>query len=180
MVLRKSYNRAESDCLNMKTELKFDEVKEEKVRLLEKNEYAVLATSLNNRVTARTVTYVSEGLTIIFYTLTSLKKFAQIEANSKVALCLDNASIEGIAEILGSPHKEENKRLLEIFKKKFGEDWFDWFDSNYPELSVFVKVTPTLIESYIQKDNTHAPHALEYLDLQNKRAYITTEWEKES
>ena len=162
----------------MKTELKFEEVKEEKVRFLEKNEFAVLATSLNNRVTARTVTYVSEGLTIIFYTLTSLKKFAQIKANSKVALCLDNASIEGTAEIVGNQQEEEYKRLSEIWKKKF--DWFDWFDSNYPELSVFVKVTPTLIESYIQKDNTHAPHALEYLDLQNKRAYITTEWEKES
>ena len=70
----------------MKTELKFDEVKEEKAKLLEKNEYAVLASSLSDRVTARTVTYVSEGLTIIFYTLTSLKKFAQIKANSKVAL----------------------------------------------------------------------------------------------
>ena len=161
----------------MKTELEFDEVKEEKVRFLGQNEFAVLATSLNNRVTARTVTYISEGLTIIFYTLTSCKKFAQIKANLKVALCLDNASIEGIAEILGNPHKEENKRLLEIFKKKFGEDWFDWFDSNYPELSVFVKVTPTLIKSYVHKDNTPA---LEYLDLHNKRAYITTEWEKES
>jgi general stress protein 26 len=160
----------------MKTELKFDEVKEEKVRLLEQNEHAVLATSLNNRVTARTVTYISEGLTIIFYTLTSLKKFAQIKANSKVALCLENASIEGIAEILGSPQKEENKRLLEIFKKKFGEDWFDWFNSNYPELSVFVKVTPTLIESYVSKDDKPA---LEYLDLHNKRAYITTQWEKQ-
>ena len=162
----------------MKTELKFDEVKEEKVRFLGQNEFAVLATSLNNRVTARTVTIVSEGLTIIFYTLTSLKKFTQIKANSKVALCVDNASIEGTAEIVGNQQEEEYKRLSEIWKKKF--DWFDWFDSNYPELSVFVKVTPTLIESYIQKDNTHAPHALEYLDLQNKRAYITTEWEKES
>ena len=161
----------------MKTELKFEERKEEKVRFLGQNEFAVLATSLNNRVTARTVTIVSEGLTIVFYTLTSCKKFAQIKANSKVALCLDNASIEGIAEILGSPHKEENKRLLEIFNKKYGEDWFDWFDSNYPELSVFVKVTPTLIKSYVHKDNTPA---LEYLDLHNKRAYITTEWEKES
>jgi general stress protein 26 len=161
----------------MKTELKFDEVKEEKVRFLEQNEHVVLATSLNNRVTARTVTYISEGLAIIFYTLTSCKKFAQIKANLKVALCLDNASIEGIAEILGNPRKEENKRLLEIFKKKFGEDWFDWFDSNYPELSVFVKVTPTLIKSYVHKDNTPA---LEYLDLHNKRAYITTQWEKES
>jgi hypothetical protein len=79
---------------------------------------------------------------------------------------------------VGNQQEEEYKRLSEIWRKNF--DWFDWFDSNYPELSVFVKVTPTLIKSYIRKDNTHAPHALEYLNLQNKRAYITTEWEKES
>jgi len=160
--------------MNMKTDLKFDEVKEEKVRFLEQNEYAVLATSQNNRVTARTVTYVSEGLTIIFYTLTSTKKFAQIKANSKVALCLNNVSIEGTAEIVGNQQDEEYKRLLEIFKKKF--EWFDWFDSNYPELSVFIKVTPTLIESYMEKENTPA---LEYLDLHNNRAYITIQWEKQ-
>jgi general stress protein 26 len=160
----------------MKTELKFDEVKEDKLRFLEQNQYVVLATSLNNRVTARTVTYVSEGLTIIFYTCTSLRKFAQIKANSKVALCLDNVNIEGTAEIVGNQQGEEYKRLWGIWKKKFGEDWFDWFDSNYPELSVFVKVTPTLIESYVSKDNKPA---LEYMDLQNKRAYITTDWGKQ-
>ena len=157
----------------MKTDLKFDEVKGEKIRFFEQNGNIVLATSLNNRVTARTVTYVSEGLTIIFYTLTSLKKIAQIKANPKVALCLDNVSIEGTAEIVGNQQGEEYKRLFELFKKKF--DWFDWFDSNYPELSVFVKVTPTLIVSYFDKDNKYA---LEYLDLHNKRAYITTQWEK--
>ena len=159
----------------MKAELKFDEVKEEKVRFLEKTEEIVLATFSDKRVTARTISYVSEGLTIIFYTLTSFKKFAQIKANPKVALCLRKLSIEGIAEILGNPRKEENKRLLEIFKKKF--DWFDWWLVHYPEESVFVKVTPTLIKSFVSKDDTWV---LEYLDLPNKRAYITTEWEKES
>ena len=157
----------------MKAELKFEKVKEKKVKFLEKNEYVVLATSLGNRVTARTVTYVSEGLNIIFYTLANLKKFTQIKANSKVALCLDNASIEGTAEIVQKSQKEEYKRLLEIFKKL---DWFDWWLVHYPEQSVFVKVTPTLIKSYVYKDDTPA---LEYLDLHNKRAYITTEWEKE-
>ena len=45
----------ESNCLNMKEELKFDEVSKEKVRFLGKSEEIVLATSLDNRVTARTV-----------------------------------------------------------------------------------------------------------------------------
>jgi general stress protein 26 len=157
----------------MKTELKFDEIKEEKVRFLEQNNRIVLATSQKNRVTARTVLYASEGLTTIFYTLTSLRKFAQIKANSKVALCLNNISIEGTAEMVGNQQEEEYKRLVEIYKKKVPA--FEWWSAHYPELSVFVKVTPTLIKSYVYKDKKPA---LECLDLHNRRAYITIEWEK--
>jgi|SRR5271157_844797 len=159
----------------MKTELKFDKVKEEKVKFLEQNRKIVLATSLNNRVTARTVAYASEGLTIIFFTLTNLKKLAQIKANAKVALCINNVSIEGLAEIVGSPQEEESKRLMEIYKKKFPVVSKWWF-TRTPELLVFVKVKPTLIVSWVEKDN--APF-LEYLDLQNERAYLTIPWENQ-
>jgi hypothetical protein len=75
---------------------------------------------------------------------------------------------------VGKQQGEEYKRLSEIWEKKFG--WFDWYDSNYPELSVFVKVTPILIESYVSKDDTSAR---EYLDLHSKRAYTTTQWDKQ-
>ena len=158
----------------MKTELKFDEVKEEKIRFLEQNDRIVLATSLNNRVTVRTVNYASEGLTIIFGSWTHLKKIAQIRANAKVALCRDNVSIEGIAEMVGSPQDEENKRFVGIYKKKLPglfESWFAHFSG-----TVFVKVTPTLIVSFVSKDNKPF---LEYLDLENKRAYLTRPEEKQ-
>jgi len=158
----------------MKTELKFDEVKAEKVRLLEQNKDIVLATSQGSRVTARTVRYVSEGLTIIFFTLTNLKKVAQIKANPKVALCLNNASIEGKAEII-SQRGEEGKRIAEIIKKKC-PNYFEWWHSRTAELLVFVKVTPTLIGSYVYKDDKPF---LEYLDLQNKTAYQALIWEKQ-
>lgn len=159
----------------MRIELKFDEVKEEKIRFLEQNESIVLATSLNNRVTARTVSYASEGLTIIFFTFATLKKLAQIKANRKVALCIDNMSIEGIARIVGSPQKERNQRFVEIYKKKLPGTFERWF-SLIPESIVFVTVTPTLIVSWVTKDDKHF---LEYLDLKGKRAYLTIPWEKQ-
>ena len=168
------------NSLNMRTELKFDEVKEEKVKFLEQNKDIVLATSLENRVTARYVRYASEGLTIIFFTLTNLKKVAQIKSNPKVALCLHdasgrNASIEGTAKIV-SQREEEGKRLAEIIKKKH-KGYFEWWYAHAPELIVFVKVTPTLIVSYVYTDEKKP--ALEYLDLQNKTAYQTIIWEKQ-
>ena len=72
--------------MNMRTELNFSELKEEKVRLLEENNDIILATSLSNRVTARAVRYATEGLTIIFGTLTNLKKVAQIRESQSCTL----------------------------------------------------------------------------------------------
>lgn len=173
-------NESVSDRV-MKTELKFDEVKEEKIKLLEQYDRIVLATSLNNRVTARTVSYASEGLTIIFASWTHLKKIAQIRANAKVALCLDKAgacavNIERIAEIVGSPQNEENKRLIEIYKKKLPAV-FDFYFAHFPEEKyVFVKVTPSLIVTWVTKDDNGF---LEHLDLENKRAYLRTYFEKQ-
>ena len=162
--------------------MKFNELKEEEVKLLEQNKYIVLATSLGNRVTARTVCYASEGLTIIFFTTTNLKKVAQIKANPKVALCVRdptdffrNANIEGTAEIV-SPQEEEGKRLAGIMKKKLPGYFEGWY-AHVPELIVFVKVTPTLIVSYALTDEKKI--ALKYLDLQNKTAYQTQIEEKQ-
>ena len=167
--------------------MKFDEVKEEKIKFLEQNDRIVLATSLNNRVTARTVSYVSEGLTILFGSWVQLKKVAQIRENLKVALCKDvskegknllQISIEGKEEIVKSPQDEESKRLIELYKKKL-PGLYDFYFARYPEEKyVFVKVKPTLIASYIwvKKDNKGF---IEYLDLQKRRTYLRTYFEKQ-
>ena len=46
----------------LKKELDYDRIREEKIRFLENHHAIVLATSYNDRVTARTVTYASKGL----------------------------------------------------------------------------------------------------------------------
>lgn len=158
----------------MKTELNFDEVKGEKVRFLEQNKHIVLATSLENRVTTRTVRYASEGLTIIFFTLMHSKKVAQIKANPKVALCLNNVNIEGMAKIV-SQQEKEGKRLAEIIKKKF-PSYLEWWLARTPKLVVFVKVIPTLIVSWVTRDDEPF---MEYLDLQSKKAFLTIPWEEQ-
>ena len=170
----KSYSPTESNCLTMRTALRFDKVKQEKIKFLAQNKYIVLATSLENRVTARTVRYVSEGLNIIIFTLAHSKKVVQIKANQKVALCLNNVSIEGTAELIGR-RKKEGKRLEGIIKKQF-PGYLEWWLNRCPELAIFVKVVPNRIVSWIASDEKPL---VEYLDLQKKKAFLAIPWEKQ-
>ena len=150
----------------MKKELDYERIREEKIRFLENHHAIVLATSLNNRVTARTVTYATKGLEIYFMSWGHHKKCVQIIGNPKVALVKHNVNIEGIAEILGNPLDEKNKEYAGIYKKKLPRD-FGGF-AHQPGM-VMVKVTPTFIVSMVRIDNRLY---LEHLDLENKIAYL--------
>lgn len=99
-------------------EISYDALKEEVVRFLDAQSYLVLATSSSNRVTARTISCVSKGLTIYFQTDRNFLKSKQIERNPNVALCAANVQIEGIAKIRNHPFDASNAELLELFKTK--------------------------------------------------------------
>lgn len=147
-------------------ELDFEKVKEEKVKFLDSHHAIMLATSSGNRVTARTVTYASKGLDIYFMSWNHHKKCVQIKGNPRVALCRDNLSIEGSAQILDSPLDEKNKDVVEIYRNKLPKD-YDGF-ARMPGM-VMVRVTPTLMISWVRVGNKFL---LEYLDLEKKRAYL--------
>ncbi|MGC9779074.1 MAG: pyridoxamine 5'-phosphate oxidase family protein [Candidatus Heimdallarchaeota archaeon] len=89
------------DILKLRKEPDFAKIKGEILAILEKNRNVTLATSLDNRVTARTVQYVSIDLDIYFTSWGFNKKIVQIKGNSSVALYLKNLQIEGSANILG-------------------------------------------------------------------------------
>ena len=150
----------------LKRELDFEKVREEKVRFLDSHHVIVLATSFDNRVTARTVTYASKGLDIYFMSWGHHKKCVQIRGNPKVALCRDNMTMEGLEEILGNPLDEKNKEYAEIYRNKFPRDFAGF--ARIPGM-VLVKVTPTFIVSWVRIENRFF---LEHLDLENKRAYL--------
>jgi len=101
-----------------KEKLDFEQVRDEKVRFLENHRWMVLATSYNDRVTARTVDYASDGLDIYFLSWQHHTKCAQIKGNPRVASCIDNVQIEGKAEILGSPLDEKNKEYAEYLPQQ--------------------------------------------------------------
>jgi general stress protein 26 len=101
----------------------------------------VLATSLDGRVTARTVSMASDGLDVYFMSWGHHTKCAQIRGNPRVALCRDNVQIEGRAEILGSPLDEGNKSVADMIREKYPD--YERF-AREPGM-VIVKVAPSTI-----------------------------------
>ena len=95
----------------MKTDLDFEEKKQELIRFLDSKDTAVmaLATSLNDRVLVRNVLVACSGLNIYFFTWGHSRKCMQIEGNPRVALCKDAVQIEGTNVAL--PEKVLHQRL---------------------------------------------------------------------
>lgn len=77
--------------------LDYSKVEKEVIDFITRNNKMVLATCSKNRVTARTVSIINQGLKIYFQTDIEFLKYRQIKENSNVALCQGNVQIEGQA-----------------------------------------------------------------------------------
>ena len=116
-----------------------------------KNNDIVLATAYDRRVTARTITFANDGTILYFMSWEHNKKVNQIKQNSKVALCLKNLQIEGIADILGHPKEERNGEYLNLYSKKLSKRFAETF-SNVKEM-VLVRIKPIIVIRFKQIDN---------------------------
>ena len=132
--------------IGMRKEMPYDAITDEVVKILDENKDIVLATCLNDRVTARTVSFTNDGLVIYFMSWDHNKKIKQIKKNPKVALCLNNLQIEGWAQILGYVNDEKNAHVINIFKKKFSDIWISTFTRIKEMLAI--KVSPTTIVKF--------------------------------
>jgi uncharacterized pyridoxamine 5'-phosphate oxidase family protein len=97
--------------------LSFSESYSECEKFFSENHTLVLATSYNNKVTARSMSFVSIGSNLYCQTDKRFEKYAQIKANPNVAVCHKNFQIEAIAEEFGHPFDDRNSEFLEQFKK---------------------------------------------------------------
>ena len=147
-------------------ELDFGKLRDEKIRYLESHHTIILATSHDNKTTARTITYATEGLDFYFMSWDHHEKILQIKENPNVALARDNVSIKSVAEILGKPLDEKSRKGAEVTKKKHPKE-FELY-CRIPGM-VMVKATPTYIKSWVRIDNQFF---IEHLDLQNEVAYL--------
>ncbi|MGL4848471.1 MAG: pyridoxamine 5'-phosphate oxidase family protein [Clostridium sp.] len=97
--------------------LNYNDLKNEVISNLEKNKTWVLSTALNNNVSSRSMSIINVGLDIYFQTNKCYLKYNQLKENNNISLCFNNISIEGIAEEIGNWTDEQNKELMELYKK---------------------------------------------------------------
>lgn len=121
----------------------FDELSKEVIHILEKEQLLVLATSSDNKVTARTMCHVNDGLNIYFGTSNTSEKYEQININPQVAFVVGNMQIEAAAAICGHPSK--NPEFTKLYNARFPH-----LAGLYPprEDDVVIKCTPTKITLY--------------------------------
>lgn len=142
-------------------ELNFSAFKREIFELLGDKKIMVLATSSDNRVTARNMSCVIIDDKIYFQTDKTFLKYEQMLNNPNVALCTDNIQIEGVAKIKKHLFDEENKAFEKNYKSSY---------DNYSNLDneIVVEVEPTLITLWKYEDGQ--PFR-EFLDISKKNAY---------
>lgn len=157
---------SEEAIIKMREEPAFDLIKSEILTLFSENRGMILATSLDDRVTARHISFVNDDLDIYFTSWDHNRKVIQMKGNPNVALSLFNVQIEGKAEVLSSVFEEKYKKISDLFRSKFGEMWLDRF-SHIKEL-ILVKVTPKKIVKF---ETIHKRFQFQNIDCKNKKIY---------
>lgn len=109
----------------------------------------VLSTSENGNVSSRMMSVVQIDGVFYFQTDITMKKYRQIAANNRVALCIDNFQIEGICEEKG--HPLDNADFCKLFRECF-KGSFDAYTSLRNERLFAVK--PLYIERWVYKNGT--------------------------
>ena len=128
------------DMYLSQTELSYEDIKQEIIKLLHKQRNGVLATSEGDNVTARTVLLFYDGLTIYCFTSNYTRKYKQIIANPNVAIVCGNIQIEGIAKLKGHPLDEENSNFIRLHQEQNPEYY------KISENIIFKRSTPRVIE----------------------------------
>ena len=143
-------------------ELNYDELMDEIIQKLHSAKEIVLATCSNNKVTARMMCHINDGLTIMFSTNRNSEKVKQMKQNQNIALAIGNLKIEAVAEIFG--HPRGNSFFIEEYPKKFPH-----LGAIYPDtpddLLVIAKPVKISLFKFLGKP------CEDVMDLKNKRTY---------
>ena len=107
----KKHNSASKEEMNMN--LDYAVLEEEIIKLMENTQTMTLATCSENKVTARSMAIVNDGLTILFQTNGLSEKIRQLTVNHNVAFATGNVQVEAIAQITKDP------RVLQTFIEKY-------------------------------------------------------------
>lgn len=145
--------------------LDYSKVEKEVIDFITRNNKMVLATCSENRVTARTVSIINQGLKIYFQTDIEFLKYRQIKENSNVALCQGNVQIEGQAKI--TCHPFENPYFIENYQNRHKTAF-----EKYSHLkdNVIIEIEPNLITFWKYTEADRKPYR-DFLNVKEQKAY---------
>lgn len=109
----------------------------------------VLATSYQDKVTARTVSTIVYNNKIYFQTANDMEKYQQIKNNKNVALTKGFYQVEGTAKSIG--RWEQNQSLSEIYKAKHLSSYESYGNLKQEEV-IEVTITNIKLWSYEEDD----------------------------
>jgi len=128
----------------------------------------VLATSLDDIVSARMMSIIIHKGRFYFQTDKTFRKYDQISGNGNVALCVDNVQVEGICKEIGIP--TDHVDFCQKYERAFPSSFKVYSKLKNERL---FEVIPGFIQRWIYEDGT--PHT-ERFDLRTgtyqKEAYI--------
>ena len=128
----------------------FQEKYEAFLKSIGEHQIMCLATSADNRVTARSMSIVIISGAFYFQTDSAFLKYQQISENPHVALCVGNIQIEGLCQEKGHPLAPENTAFASLYRQ--------YYESSYEQYSplaveVLFAITPTKITIWLYENN---------------------------
>ncbi|MDR1148492.1 MAG: pyridoxamine 5'-phosphate oxidase family protein [Spirochaetaceae bacterium] len=123
-----------------------------------------LATSSQNHPTVRLMSCIIRENKIFFQTGTDLIKYKQICENNRVALCVDNIQMEGIADILGRTNDKKNSAIIDVYKKHY-KDSYETYAHN--ETEVLIEI---VLKKIIKWDYENGNPYRIFIDIDSKQA----------
>lgn len=128
--------------------LDYESLCNELICKLDSEKIVVLATSADNKVTARAMSPVNDGLKIMLQTGKNSEKAIQMSINPIVALSFSNVQIEAVASPLGHPLDKRNARFVELYRQKF-PNYFEAYTAHSNEILYQFQISKATFYKYI-------------------------------
>lgn len=126
----------------------------------------VLATSVNDEVSARSMSIIIHQGRFYFQTSTTMDKTKEIAQNPRVALCSKGTSIMGVCKEIGKPSDKENAWFLDKFRTHFENAFMKY---SHLEHERVYEIVPTKIKLWRPKGDLPG---LIYLDCENESCRV--------
>lgn len=128
----------------------------------------VLSTSFEDYVTSRMMSIIIFDGIFHFQTDKTFRKYEQLQKNRKVALCIDNISIEGYCNELG--HPLENPKFCNLYEKYFSNAF-----KRYTQLTneCLFAIEPIYIKKWIYEEGEPYEEIFDFVHKKyEKRKYL--------